>query len=204
MLGPLPSNIDLLGTLLKETIEGDSLILATDGSYCPSLGKGSHGWVLASSNKVLWHGKGPSDGQPSILSPYRAELSGILAGLHVIQYTCTYFEITTGTAQLHSDCVKALRALRKDYQGIAKFLIDESDLVVEATSVLHQIPIKVTLQWVKSHYTGPEWQLPHDSNDEAHLLANKFLHTNNAEYKEVLELFTLPHKKSQSSTMATH
>jgi hypothetical protein len=120
LLGPLPSNKKSLGALLKEAIN-NSLSLAVDGSHCPSYGPGSHGWVLASGDKVLWRGQGPTDGHPSILSRYRAELSGMLAGLHVLRCTCTYFDITTGEVGLFSDCFKAIKALRKDYQGITIF-----------------------------------------------------------------------------------
>lgn len=121
LLGPLPSNKKSLGTLLKEAINKDSLSLATDGSHCPSYGPGSRGWVLASGDKILWRGQGPTDGHPSILSPYRAELSGVLAGLHVLRCTCTYFDTTTAEVCLFSDCFKAIKAFQKDYQGITKY-----------------------------------------------------------------------------------
>jgi hypothetical protein len=54
---------------------------------------------------------------------------------------------------------------------------------VEAISVLSNIPIKVTLSWIKSHYRDTERTAVHDLNDEAHHLAKDFLYSNNAEYK---------------------
>jgi hypothetical protein len=175
LLGPLPSNIDTLGVTLKEAISNDSLTLATDGSYSPSHGRGSHSWVFTSKGNTIWWGQGPTDGHPSLLSPYRAELRGILAGLHVVQCICAYYDLSTGKVQLVSDCLKAIKTLQRYYQDITKYYQEESDLVVEAMSVLSNIPIRMTLSWIESHYKGTERTAAHDLNDEAHLLAKKLL-----------------------------
>jgi hypothetical protein len=78
-----------------------SLSLATDGSHSPSLGFDSHGWVFALHNISIWHGQGPTDGHPSILSPYREEVGGLVASLHVLCSVCTY-DITVGKVNVNS------------------------------------------------------------------------------------------------------
>jgi hypothetical protein len=88
-----------------------------------------------------------------------------------------------GKVQLVSDCLKAIKTLQRDYQGITKYYQEESDLVVEAISILSNIPIKVTLSWIQSHYKSTERTAVHDLNDEAHHLAKNFLYSNNAEHK---------------------
>jgi hypothetical protein len=101
----------------------------------------------------------------------------------VLQSSCTYSGITEGKVSVYSDCFKAIKTLQTNFQGITKHLIEESDLVMEATSLLQKLPLQVHLIWVKSHYTGPDRGLPHDLNEEAHSLANTFLYTSNEDYK---------------------
>lgn len=145
-----------LGVAMRNSITNNTLFLATDGSHSPSLCIGSHGWVFTWQTTPIWRGNGPTDGHPHLISPYRAELSGLVAGLHVLQSVCVHYNIEGGKVILYSDCYKAIKALKPNYQGIAKYLADESDLIVEATSLLSNIPLTIDLVWVKSHFTGPD------------------------------------------------
>ncbi len=101
----------------------------------------------------------------------------------MVQCICAYYDLSTGKVQLVSDCLKAIKTLQRDYQGITKYYQEESDLVVEAMSVLSNVPIRMTLSWIQSHYKGTERTAVHDLNDEAHLLAKNFLYSNNIERK---------------------
>jgi hypothetical protein len=59
------------------------LIIATDGSVL--FGVGCHGWVLATKEEtILLRGVGPDDGIQSLMTSYRSELGGLVAGLAVL------------------------------------------------------------------------------------------------------------------------
>jgi hypothetical protein len=59
------------------------LIIATDGSVL--FGVGYHGWVLATKEEtILLRGEGPDDGIQSLMTSYRSELGGLVAGLAVL------------------------------------------------------------------------------------------------------------------------
>jgi hypothetical protein len=80
------------------------------------------------------------------MSPYRAELSGILASLHILHTFCNLNSISTGSAVVYSDCEKAIKhATRKYYTGIAEFLLPDADLLKEVKHLLGIIPIKVSI-----------------------------------------------------------
>jgi hypothetical protein len=59
------------------------LIIATDGSVL--FGVGYHGWVLSTKEEtILLRGGGPDDGIQSLMTSYRSELGGLVAGLAVL------------------------------------------------------------------------------------------------------------------------
>jgi hypothetical protein len=59
------------------------LIIDTDGSVL--FGVGYHGWVLATKEEtILLRGGGPDDGIQSLMTSYRSELGGMVAGLAVL------------------------------------------------------------------------------------------------------------------------
>jgi hypothetical protein len=82
-------------------MELETLLTCSDGSYDPILKTGSHGWVVATSDKeVLAQGAGLADGNPSLLSSYCTELGGLSAILYTIYCVCQYYQVTSGKVAL--------------------------------------------------------------------------------------------------------
>jgi hypothetical protein len=79
----LTCDIPTLPTSLSFDInEPVDLIIATDGSVL--FGVGYHGWVLATKYEtILLLGGGPDDEIQSLMTSYRSELGGLVAGLAV-------------------------------------------------------------------------------------------------------------------------
>jgi hypothetical protein len=72
---PIPLHFDL-----DEPVD---LLIATDGSVL--FGVGYHGWVLTTKYEtILLRGGGPDDGIQLLLTSYRSELGGLVAGLAVM------------------------------------------------------------------------------------------------------------------------
>ena len=66
------------------------LHICADGSYLKDSKQGSHAWVFANDQRqVLWKGAGPSVGHPTVMSPYRAELSGLTSVLFILLWICS-------------------------------------------------------------------------------------------------------------------
>jgi hypothetical protein len=63
------------------------------------------------------------------MSPYQAELSGILAGLKCLTLSNN---ITIGLAFMFCDCKKAIKVINRQSKGMAEYLYPGSDLVQEA------------------------------------------------------------------------
>jgi hypothetical protein len=80
----LASDIPALPTPLPfDFDEPVDLIIATDGSVL--FGVGYHGWILATKDEIiLVRGGAPDDGIQSLMTSYRSELGGLVAGLAVL------------------------------------------------------------------------------------------------------------------------
>jgi hypothetical protein len=80
----LTGDIPALPTTIPFAFEEPAdLIIATDGSVL--FGLGYHGWVLATKEEtLLLRGVGPDDGIQSLMTSYRSELGGLVAGLAVL------------------------------------------------------------------------------------------------------------------------
>jgi hypothetical protein len=73
LLTPTPFDFD----------EPVDLIITTDGSVL--FGVGYHGWVLSTKEEaILLRGGGSDDGIQSLMTSYRSELGGLVAGLAVL------------------------------------------------------------------------------------------------------------------------
>jgi ribonuclease HI len=119
---------------------------------------------------------GPSDIHKKLLSPYRAELSGLVATLYFIHRACLLTNTTSGSATIYCDCNKALRnILKPNYNGITDYLVPDSDLIQEAKYILKQLRIQIKLTWVKGHTSQASQNIEHKLNKWAHDLAYNYL-----------------------------
>jgi hypothetical protein len=93
LTGDIPALPTPLSFDLDEPVD---LIIVTDGSVL--FGVGYHRWVLATTDEtILLRGGGPDDGTQSLMTSYRSELGGLVAGL---TFMSTLFR--TGTIHIRS------------------------------------------------------------------------------------------------------
>ena len=86
-----------------------TLHICADGSYIKETLQGSHAWVFATSKQhIIWKGAGPSVGHSEVMSPYRAELSGLTSVLFLLLWICQNAGVETGSANVYCDNISAL------------------------------------------------------------------------------------------------
>jgi hypothetical protein len=75
-----------------------TLVVCSDRACDTSSSKASHGVVFASEllKQTVASCAGPVDGHPSLVTSYRAKLSGIVATLYTVYWICQLYNITTG------------------------------------------------------------------------------------------------------------
>jgi hypothetical protein len=92
-------------------LQEEKLVVCSDGSFDPQTSLSSHGVVYASNilQQTIATVSGPVDGHPSLLTSYRAELSGIVAVLYLTYRICQYYQVTSGAMTLYCDKKGALK-----------------------------------------------------------------------------------------------
>jgi hypothetical protein len=142
LLGPV-KEIESHGQAIAATLKSGTLHICTDGSFDPAPKLGSHGWVFSDSLSEIWAGAGPADGLQTLMPPYRAELSGILAGLHILSSVCTTYSISSSSIYFYCDCEKAIKNIKhKTYSSIKAQLVSDHDLLHDIREILHILPVK--------------------------------------------------------------
>jgi len=138
----------------REAIQMGKLSACSDGSY--SEGKATQGWVVAtSSGSVVLKGSGPTDGHPNLLSAFRAEISGLLALLYIIQKKCLFYQITDGSIDLFCDNKGAIaKVFHLQQQGSTPYLSTDHNLINSCHQLLLMILLTIAVKWVKGHYSG--------------------------------------------------
>jgi len=146
---------------------------------------GSHGWIFATEQSTLWRGAGPVDGHPDLISPYKAELGGLVALLHLTLMICSFYNLSGGQIVLYCDCLSAIKRLQQvTYGGIKDYTIPDFDLLHEGRLLLKKLRASqnITVSWVKGHFTGAKKSTEHKLNDMVHDLAKDFLRKDQGYY----------------------
>jgi hypothetical protein len=163
--------------MISTALTTNNLYICADGSYFADYQQGSHAWVFSTSDKtILWKGAGPSFSHPDVMSPYRAELSGLTSILFILLWVTTFNSIETGSVTIYCDNTSALdrifTAIRQSNNPLQQ-LIADIDLISCARDLLLQLPVDIQIrkEWVKGHYTDSNRELQHDLNDMADELA---------------------------------
>ena len=177
LIGPLyqPREEDLL-EIANRIIEG-TLLVCSDGSFCPHSGTGSHAWVFSSpEGDVLLRGAGPIDCNPVALSSYRPELGGMTALIYILMNIIHTFDIPSGCVTMFCDNKSALENILDGApkRGIYPLLEADYDLLLLAKEMLSSMPIKIEGRWVKGHYSGDNRQVEHDLNSLVDTMATQF------------------------------
>lgn len=149
LIGPTPPSLEACEELWDK-IEQQTLLACSNDSHNPSRGLSSHGWIFSNNlPESIVSVVGPVDGNPSLLTSYRAELSGILAVLYDIHRVCSYYHIQKGSVQCYCDNLGAARnSYWKPTPGILPFLTSDYDILHLIHYFLHLIPVQVMDSWV--------------------------------------------------------
>jgi hypothetical protein len=157
LLGPLTDEQKHLEEVAAAAIHGP-LYLCCDGSHDPIRHIASHGWVIADSyGNPLWEGSGPVDGVPSQLNPYRAEIHGLLAVLHLLLRLDNYHNTESAKAIVYCDNLKAIKGVSNQSPlNIKQATSDDYDVFLELKSLQKELQIQTEMTWVKGHYEGQD------------------------------------------------
>jgi hypothetical protein len=141
-------------------------LACSDGSHVPHTGSASQGWVSADNiQAILSSGSAPTDGHPSVLSSYRAELSSLVVVLYMLYRITLHYAKEGKQATIFYDNKGALtNVLHKSPLGITSFFSSDYDLVEVAHELLSLVPSSII-------GTGKQRESQHDLNDLANDLS---------------------------------
>jgi hypothetical protein len=130
-------------------IESNDLFICADGTYMKSVSQASHAWVFSNSKlDILWKGAGPTPGHSSLMTPYRAELTGLTSVLFMIYWVCRQTQIAGGLITIYCDNETALSETFKTtlstnnpYDQLAA----DIDIITLSRDLLSQLPATITI-----------------------------------------------------------
>jgi hypothetical protein len=152
------------------------LIVATDGSVL--FGVVYHGWVLATKEEtILLRGGGPDDGIQSLMTSYRSELGGLVAGLAVLGTLFRSGTLNIWSIRFICDNESALTAARRPKsKSIFHNTKCDWDLIVTIQDLIVRWckGIAFSFHWVKGHTDRIDRPLTRDErlNIEADIQAD--------------------------------
>jgi hypothetical protein len=200
LLGPLNDEQKHLQEIAEAALTG-TLYLCCDGSHDPIRHTASHGWVIANSyGRPLWEGGGPVDSEQFQLNPYRAELHGLLAVLHLLSRLENLYNIGSAKAVVYCDNLTAVKGASDQAPiNIKHATSDDYNVFVELKYLQNSLKIQTEMMWVKGHYSGQEQHFKYELNKIAHKTAVKFLKNPHPDFLPLSKpLLTPSHKISVS------
>ena len=120
----------------------------TDGTHKLQEGAASFA-VHGTTSRHQLMGSNRTPGRRDEITPYQAELGGVVGILVLLTVLCQLHHITTGKVELGLDCEAAIKALTavKD----PKISTVDYDLVMEGRRLVASLPIEVKWRWIKGH-----------------------------------------------------
>jgi hypothetical protein len=155
----IPRNVQRLAGSIPDVVtsrvyqEGElmDIIDATDGSVLFVVGY--HGWIIATRDEqILLCGRGPDDGPADLISSYRSELGGIVAGLAALGTLFRSGRINIRSVRFLCDNESAVLAAKLPITDIIFFSTKgDWDLI----AIVHELldnwcsDMNITFNWVK-------------------------------------------------------
>jgi hypothetical protein len=152
------------------------LIIATNGSVL--FGVGYHGWILATKEEtILIGGGGPDDGMQSLMTSYRSEVGGLVAGLAVLGTLVRSGALNIRSIRFICDNESVVTAARRPKsESIFHTTRCDRDLVATIQDLIVRWCKGITLSfhWVKGHADRIDRPLTRDQrlNIEADMQAD--------------------------------
>ena len=102
-----------LFSIMQNEKEFTQLYIGSDGGMLPQgefKNRGSQGWVIATSDKILWRGSGPVVSYPKNAS-FRTEAFGLLAILRLLYHTANFwgFALPDVSIKSHTDSLSLIQ-----------------------------------------------------------------------------------------------
>jgi hypothetical protein len=139
-----------LGDILEALRQAD-LPSCSDGAFLPDIGQGAHAWVFARGDgTIIFKGCGPANDHPTLMmSPYRAELTGLVTALFTIHWACEIDQPVEGAITIYCDNETALgksftfkRATHSPYRKLAA----DQDLISLARDLIQRLPSGISIK----------------------------------------------------------
>ena len=134
---------------LKQSIIQGTAVAISDGSFKDKYG--TTGFIITGDSiDSAIVGATPCLGRRELHDAYRAELTGLLAMLIVLEQVCEFHQITEGKVCLSCDNDTALERCMDDEWAI-KITDSNWDVIRSAKAIKQRLPIKITYEKVKGH-----------------------------------------------------
>ncbi len=138
---------------LLRALAMNNLHVCPDGAFLHQYGQDSHGWVFSDGRgQIIWIGTGAATGHPSLMTPYKAELSGLIYTLYWLAFHNPQLR---GIIRPYCDNKLALNAVfakclpsNNPYVHLAA----DQDLISLCRHLTSLLPSELTIihSWVKS------------------------------------------------------
>ena len=139
------------GRQIAEEIKNSNIIVMSDGSFSHRSKMGTAAMRMETKQgKLLSVGWVRTSGSSLIMDPYRAELSGVMLGLEVLNKICQLFDIESGSVIISCDNDMALEKGIED-QWIHSVRAHHFDLLWEIMQIRRKLPLTLMAKRVKSH-----------------------------------------------------